>query len=144
MFQELIKSLRLKISDEALRDLLSLHENQGMFYSVKTKPESLLYYPILKSILHQGWQGVTINEFKEIILEDLKYRQLDFAKETTPLKPDTVGTDGKISNQKSLETESDLPFAAKGQRTIDSHRPLDFGEEETTSWRDVRPPTIPI
>ena len=47
-----------------------------MFYAVRSKPESLLYYPIFKVILLEGWKG-TMNQdqFKELLQTQIKKYQ---------------------------------------------------------------------
>ena len=43
-----------------------------MFYAVKSKPESLLYYPVFKLILQEGWVYQNQTEtFKEVILKQI-------------------------------------------------------------------------
>lgn len=38
-----------------------------MFYAVRSKPESLLYYPVFKLLLQEGWTAMPMDVFKELI-----------------------------------------------------------------------------
>mmetsp|Transcript_17733 Transcript_17733/g.23912 ORF Transcript_17733/g.23912 Transcript_17733/m.23912 type:complete len:96 (+) Transcript_17733:645-932(+) len=44
------KSLQLLIAPSRLDQLISENQNHGMLYAVRSKPESLLYYPVFKLI----------------------------------------------------------------------------------------------
>ena len=61
------QSLQLFIAPSRLDQLISENKNQGMFYAVRSKPESLLYYPVFKLILQEGWTGMPTEVFKELI-----------------------------------------------------------------------------
>ena len=42
-----------------------------MFYAVRSKPESLLYYPVFRLIFQEGWTGMPSDNFKELILSQI-------------------------------------------------------------------------
>ena len=62
------QSLQLLVPPSRLDQLIQENQNQGMFYAVRSKPESLLYYPVFKLILQEGWTGMPTESFKELIL----------------------------------------------------------------------------
>ena len=49
------QALELQITSARMRQIIVDNQNQGMFYAVRSKPESLLYYPVFKMILQEGW-----------------------------------------------------------------------------------------
>ena len=51
--------------------IIAENHNQGMFYAVRSKPESLLYYPVFKLILQDGWTGMSTDAFKDLILSQI-------------------------------------------------------------------------
>ena len=64
------QALKLKIDQQRMQQLLEENQNSGMFYAVKSKPESLLYYPVFKLILSEGWVYQNQTEaFKDVILQ---------------------------------------------------------------------------
>ena len=48
------QALELQITSARMRQIIVDSQNQGMFYAVRSKPESLLYYPVFKMILQEG------------------------------------------------------------------------------------------
>ena len=45
------QSLQLLIAPSRLDQIIAENHNQGMYYAVRSKPESLLHYPVFKLIL---------------------------------------------------------------------------------------------
>ena len=53
-----------------------------MFYAVRQKPESLLYYPVFKMILQEGWKFSNKTDvFKELIASQISKLQTEIAEE---------------------------------------------------------------
>ena len=76
------QALQLQITQVRMRQVLIDNQNQGMFYAVRSKPESLLYYPVFKMILQEGWALSNQTEtFKELILKQISKLQTEIAQE---------------------------------------------------------------
>ena len=110
--------------------IIAENHNQGMFYAVRSKPESLLYYPVFKLILQDGWTGMSTDAFKDLILSQIQQIQSKIAEEQG-----LTGDKGqaKLSERKNpddqhptLESDNDLPLASKETIALDSHRPLTY------------------
>ena len=52
-----------------------------MLYAVRSKPESLLYYPVFKLIFQEGWTGMPADAFKDLILSQIQSIQSQIAEE---------------------------------------------------------------
>ena len=93
-----------------MRELIEYNQNQGMYYAVRSKPESLLYYPIFKIILQEGQLGTDQDEFNQRILTQIKKYQ------------DQVSTNNQLKSYPEshrrldsgrADTESDMPLLSK-------------------------------
>ena len=66
------QALELQITAVRMRQIIVDNQNQGMFYAVRSKPESLLYYPVFKMIMQEGWAFSNQTEtFKDLILKQI-------------------------------------------------------------------------
>ena len=75
------KSLQLHIAPSRLEQLIGENQQHGMLYAVRSKPESLLYYPVFKLIFQEGWTGMPTDAFKDLILSQIQSIQSQIAEE---------------------------------------------------------------
>ena len=125
-----------------------------MLYAVRSKPESLLYYPVFKLIFQEGWTGMPTDAFKDLILSQIQSIQSQIAEEQgltvneNASRRHGVGHDqpgaarGDILANLEGQSESDMPLASKESIALDSHRPLTY-ETHTLKQTEASEPPEP-